>query len=485
MQHPIYLSLTQVHQKLLSKEISAETVTQACLDRISQTEPKIHAFITVCAEQALEEARKLDASQPDPTRPLWGIPIAVKDNIITKAIPTTAASAMLKSFVPQYDAYIIKCLKAAGAIIIGKTNMDEFAMGSSTETSFFGPTYNPWNTKCVPGGSSGGSAASVAAFQCFASIGTDTGGSIRQPAALSGCVGLKPTYGRVSRYGIIAYGSSLDQAGPITRTVEDAALMLSVLAGHDPCDSTSSPQKNSGYCIQHHRQDLSGMRLGIPKEFMTEGIEPSVLTIYNETLNQAKELGAELIEVSLPHATHHAIAVYYIVAMAEASSNLARFDGVRYGHRTQHPQSLEELYIQSRTEGFGEEVQRRILLGTHVLSAGHYENYYQKAAQVRRLIQQDFFSALKQCHVLFMPTSPVTAWETGAITNDPVKMYLKDIFTVSVNLAGLPGMTIPVGLSKNLPVGMQLIGQPFDEQTILSIGHVLHTHLAPKIQPNI
>lgn len=481
-----HLSLAQIHKKLISRELRAVDVIQTCLDRIYSIEPSVHAFITICSEKALEAADKLDKTSPDPTKPLWGVPIAVKDNIMTKNVLTTAASHMLETFIPTYDAHIIEQLKNAGAIIIGKTNLDEFAMGSSTETSAFGPTYNPWNIKYVPGGSSGGSAVSVAAFQCFSSIGTDTGGSVRQPAALSGCIGLKPTYGRISRYGVIAYGSSLDQVGTFTRTVEDAAIMLSVLAKHDPRDATCSTKPQDNYCDGLHQQNLSNIRLGIPKEFMTEGIDEPVFKIYQQALTVAKELGATLVEISLPNATHHAVAAYYIIATAEAASNLARFDGVRYGHRSHNANTIEELYIHSRSEGFGEEVQRRILLGTHVLSAGHYENYYHKAAQVRRLIQQDFLSALKQCDALLTPTSPVTAWEIGSLINDPVKMYLKDIFTASVNLAGLPGLSIPIGLATNgLPVGMQLIGQAFNEASLFSIAHPLHTSLGPKSQPNI
>lgn len=485
MTSDIHLSLAQIHSLLISREKSVEEVTQACLDRIIATEPTINAFITICAEEALNEAKKLDQSTPDPKKPLWGIPIAIKDNILTKNIPTTAASCMLKHFIPQYDAFIIQQLKNAGAIIIGKTNLDEFAMGSSTETSSFGPTYNPWNTKCVPGGSSGGSAASVAAFQCFSAIGTDTGGSIRQPAALCGCIGLKPTYGRVSRYGIIAYASSLDQAGPITRTVEDAAIMLSVLAKHDPQDTTSSYKATENYCINLKKQDLTGITIGIPKEFISEHIDPPILNIYQQAIEQAKELGAKIIDLSLPHATDHAIATYYIIATAEAASNLARFDGVRYGYRAKNSHTLEELYINSRTKGFGEEVKRRILLGTHVLSTDYYENYYHKAAQIRYLILQDFLSAFKQCDILLTPVSPITAWEVGSTIKKPITIYHKDIFTVSLNLAGLPGLSIPAGLVKGLPVGIQLIGQAFEESTLLSIGNILHKYLGPTSQPNL
>lgn len=468
-------SLTAVREALLRKEVSAEEVTQACLERIRATEPTLHTLITL-REEALDEARALDAAGPDASRPLWGIPMTVKDAIAVKGTRTTAGSRMLENFVPFYDAFVVERLKSAGAIILGKNNMDEFAMGSSTENSAYGPTRNPWNTTCIPGGSSGGSAASVAACQCYASLGTDTGGSIRQPASLCGCVGLKPTYGRVSRYGVIAYGSSLDQVGPLARTVEDTALLFSVLSGHDPRDSTSAPEPS----IQWEqlkdvlsRMNLQGIRLGVPQEFMSEGLDASVAAVCRATLDRAQAAGATLVPVSLPHATRHAIAAYYIVAMAEASSNLSRFDGIRYGHRTTAAEDIDALYTCSRTESFGTEVQRRILLGTYVLSAGYYDAYYRKAAQVRRLIRQDYLTALNQCNALLTPVSPVTAWKLGSIIDDPLKMYLMDIYTVSLNLAGLPGLAIPVGLADGMPVGMQLIGRDFDESTLLSLGNVL------------
>lgn len=469
------MSLLAVRETLLQKKVSAEEVTLACLERIRTTEPILHTLITL-REEALEEARALDAAGPDASRPLWGIPVTVKDAIAVKGTRTTAGSRMLEQFVPFYDAFVVERLKNAGAVIIGKNNMDEFAMGSSTENSAYGPTRNPWNTTCVPGGSSGGSAASVAACQCYASLGTDTGGSIRQPASLCGCVGLKPTYGRVSRYGVIAYGSSLDQVGPLTRTVEDAALLFSVLAGHDPRDSTSAPEPSIHWEQLKgilSRTNLQGVRLGVPQEFMSEGLDSSVAEVCRATLDQAQAAGATLTPVSLPHATRHAIAAYYIVAMAEASSNLSRFDGIRYGQRTAAAKDIDTLYTCSRTEGFGTEVQRRILLGTYVLSAGYYDAYYRKAAQVRRLIRQDYLAALQQCDALLTPVSPVTAWKLGSIIDDPLKMYLMDIYTVSLNLAGLPGLAIPTGIADGMPVGMQLIGRDFDESTLLSIGNVL------------
>ena len=463
-------SLSEVRGKLARREVSAEAVVKASLERIAASEPTIHALITVHG-QALEGARALDAQGPDPSKPLWGVPVTVKDAIATKGLRTTAGSKILGDFTPFYDAFVVEKLKAAGAVIVGKNNMDEFAMGSSTENSAFGPTRNPRDPERIPGGSSGGSAASVAACQCYASLGTDTGGSIRQPAALCGCVGLKPTYGRVSRYGVIAYGSSLDQVGPLTRTVEDAAIMLSVIAGHDKRDSTSSPRPVDAYALS--RSDLKGVRLGVPREFMAEGLDGPVAAACRDALDRARDLGAELVHVSLPHATRHAIAAYYIVAMAEASSNLSRFDGVRYGYRAADAANLDDLYCRSRSEGFGQEVQRRILLGTYVLSAGYYDAYYKKAAQVRRLIREDYLAALGSCDALFGPVSPVTAWKLGSIIDDPLKMYLMDIYTVSLNLAGLPGLSFPVGEAEGLPVGMQIIGRDFDEATLLDIGNVL------------
>ncbi len=473
-------SLVDIRDRLASGQVRAEEVTRACLDRIEATEPAIHALLAVRPE-ALDEARALDAQGPDPSKPLWGVPVTVKDALATAGTRTTAGSRILENFVPFYDAFAVEKLRAAGAIILGKNNMDEFAMGSSTENSAYGPTHNPRDIQAIPGGSSGGSAASVTAMQCFASLGTDTGGSIRQPAAMCGCVGLKPTYGAVSRYGLLAYGSSLDQIGPLTRTVEDAALVFSVIAGHDPRDATSAPRTAPGpellAGVQQSRH-LAGMTIGIPEEFMAaEGLDPAVAEACARAQNLARGLGAKLVSVSLPHATRHAIAAYYIVAMAEASSNLARYDGVRFGYRSDKAKNLEELYTFSRTEGFGHEVQRRILLGAYVLSAGYYDAYYRKAAEVRRLIRQDYLKALEQCDAMLAPVSPVPAWKLGSIIDDPLKMYLMDIYTVSLNLAGLPGLSLPVGRAGSLPVGMQIIGREFDEATILKIGHVMQTVL--------
>lgn len=469
------LHLTDIRHQLQTKAVSAESVTAACLQQIADTEPNIHALLALRSDAALEEARHMDKAGPDPAKPLWGVPVTIKDALTTAGTTTTAGSRMLHNFVPFYNAHAVEQLKQAGAIILGKNNMDEFAMGSSTENSAYGPTHNPWNVGHVPGGSSGGSAASVAACQCFASLGTDTGGSIRQPAALCGCVGIKPTYGRVSRYGLIAYGSSLDQIGPLARSAEDCAIVLQAIAGHDPRDSTSDPRPVDKYTdALAKRTDLKGLRIGIPQEFFADGLDYEVDKACQNALAVAKDLGAHIVPVSLPH-TSASIATYYIIAMAEASSNLARFDGVRYGHRSAHSDDLQDLYTNSRSEGFGEEVQRRIMLGTYVLSSGYYDAYYRKAAQVRRLIRQDYEQALSQCDVLCGPASPVTAWPLGALTKDPLQMYLMDIYTLSLNLAGLPGLSFPVGLGEksHLPVGMQLLGRAFDEATLLSVAHVL------------
>ena len=485
MSSPHRASLIEIRDQLASGAVSAEAVTRDCLARIAATEPHIRALLTV-REEALAEAALLDASGPDPSRPLWGVPVTLKDVFATQGTRTTAASRMLENFIPSYDAHVVEKLRAAGAVILGKTNMDEFAMGSSTENSAFQVTTNPWNPRHIPGGSSGGSSASVAARQCFASLGSDTGGSIRQPAALCGCVGLKPTYGRVSRYGTIAYASSLDQVGPIARTVPDTALMLSVIAGHDSRDSTCSTRPLDDYLAACSRTSLEGLVLGVPREFFGEGMDPEVSALCSRTLDLLRNLGAELIDVSLPSSTRHAIASYYVIATAEASSNLARFDGVRFGHRAAAPRDLADLYIRSRTEAFGEEVQRRILLGTFVLSSGYYDAYYRKAAQVRRLIREDFQRALCVCDAIVAPVSPLPAWELGSKVDDPLTVYLMDIFTACLNLAGLPGLALPVGLTAaRLPVGMQLMGGPFDEARLLGIGNALSLAIGDIGEPEL
>ena len=480
------LSLSELARGLQAREISAEAATAACLDRIKATEERLGALLHVDAEGALAAARALDAAGPDPSKPLWGVPVTVKDALSTKGMPTTAASRILEGFMPIYDAFVVERLKEAGAVLLGKNNMDEFAMGSGTDNSAYKKTGNPWDPARIPGGSSGGSAASVAAGQCFASLGSDTGGSIRQPAAMCGCVGLKPTYGRVSRYGLIAYGSSLDQVGPLTRSVEDCARVLSVIAGHDSRDNTSDPRPAEDYAAGLADADLKGKTLGLPAEFYGDGLSPEVRAACEAAIDASGRAGARIVDVRLPH-TDAAIATYYILAMAEASSNLARFDGVRYGRRAADVQNLADLYVRSRSEGFGQEVKRRILLGTYVLSSGYYDAYYRKAAQVRRLIRDEYNAALSQCDALLAPVSPVTAWTLGSRNDDPLQCYLMDAYTLSLNLAGLPGLTLPVGLGADsrMPVGMQLIGKAFDEGPLLRMGRALEAALPHIGMPNL
>lgn len=472
------LNLTALADALQKKEIGAEEATRACLDRIAATEERVGALLHVDAEGALARARQLDAQGPDASQPLWGVPVTVKDALSTQGMPTTAGSRILEDYMPVYDAFAVQRLREAGAVILGKNNLDEFAMGSTTENSAYKTTHNPWDLQRVPGGSSGGSAASVAACQCFASLGSDTGGSIRQPASLCGCTGIKPTYGRVSRYGLIAYGSSLDQIGPLGRSVADCARVLGVIAGHDQRDATCDPRPVDDYDAAAAAPALKGARLGLPKEFYAEGLAPEVRAECEKAIETARAEGAEIVEVSLPH-TNAAIATYYIIAMAEASSNLARFDGVRYGHRAADVKQLAELYVRSRSEGFGQEVKRRILLGTYVLSSGYYDAYFRKAAQVRRLIRDEYLAALEQCDALLAPVSPVTAWEMGCHSADPLQMYLMDAYTLSLNLAGLPGLSLPVGMAaeSRMPVGMQLIGKAFDEAGLFRLGAGLEAAL--------
>ena len=475
------LNLTALADALQKKEIGAEEATRACLDRIAATEERVGALLHVDAEGALARARQLDAQGPDASQPLWGVPVTVKDALSTTGMPTTAASRILEGFMPIYDAFVVERLKEAGAVLLGKNNMDEFAMGSGTDNSAWQKTGNPWDPSRIPGGSSGGSAASVAAGQCFASLGSDTGGSIRQPAAMCGCTGLKPTYGRVSRYGLIAYASSLDQVGPLARSVEDCARVLGVIAGHDGRDNTCDPRPAEDYAAGLTGDGLKGRTLGLPAEFYGEGLSREVRDVCEAAIDAARSAGARIVEVRLPH-TDAAIATYYILAMAEASSNLARFDGVRYGRRAADVRDLADLYVRSRSEGFGQEVKRRILLGTYVLSSGYYDAYYRKAAQVRRLIRDEYNAALEQCDALLTPVSPVTAWELGSRNADPLQCYLMDAYTLSLNLAGLPGLTLPAGLGADsrMPVGMQLIGKAFDEAPLLRMGYALESAL-PRI----
>jgi len=469
------LTLSQVRAKLADKSISAVEATEAALARIAATEPKVQALLSVQAEEARALAKALDAAGPDPAQPLWGVPLVVKDVLATKGVPTTCASKMLENFRPVYDATAVAKLKEAGAVLVGKANMDEFAMGSTTENSAYFATKNPWDLSRVPGGSSGGSGAAIAACQAYGALGTDTGGSIRLPASFCGIVGVKPTYGRVSRFGMVAFGSSLDQIGPMTRTVEDAARLLGVIAGHDTKDSTSVDVPVPDYVgALAKRRDLKGLTIGLPAEYWDEGLSPEVAEACAAAVKQAEELGAKTKRVNLK-LSQYAIAVYYIIATAEASSNLARFDGVRYGYRDTDASSLIDMYVKSRTRGFGEEVQRRIILGTYVLSSGYYDAYYRKAAQVRRLLRQDFEAALAECDVLMGAVCPTTAFKVGQMTSDPLQMYLMDIFTISTNLAGLPGMSLPVGLGREsgMPVGLQITGRAFDEATMLQLAHVL------------
>jgi aspartyl-tRNA(Asn)/glutamyl-tRNA(Gln) amidotransferase subunit A len=469
------LTLTQVRQQLADKTLSASEVTEAALTRIQTTEPRVQALLSIQAEEARAQAKALDATGPDAAKPLWGVPLIVKDVLATKGAPTTCGSRILENFRPVYDATSVARLKEAGAILLAKANMDEFAMGSTTENSAYFATKNPWDTSRVPGGSSGGSGAAVAACQCYGALGTDTGGSIRLPASFCGIVGLKPSYGRVSRFGMVAYGSSLDQIGPMTRSVEDAARLLQVIAGFDERDSTSADTPVPDYLAAlSERGDLKGLTIGLPAEYWDKGLAPEVAEACGAAVKQAEALGAKTVPVNLK-LSEYAIATYYIIAVAEASSNLARFDGVRYGLRDKSAESLIEMYVKSRTQGFGEEVQRRIILGTYVLSSGYYDAYYRKAAQVRRLIRQDFEAALSQCDVLMGPVCPTTAFKVGEMTSDPLQMYLMDIFTISTNLAGLPGMSLPVGLGRDsgMPVGLQLTGRAFDEARLLQVAGVL------------
>jgi aspartyl-tRNA(Asn)/glutamyl-tRNA(Gln) amidotransferase subunit A len=465
------LTLSDAAEKLRAGEITSVELTEAVLGRIAAVDHQLRAYITVDREGALEQARHADVrlGAKNGGSPLLGIPIALKDNFLTKGLRTTCASKILAEFVPPYDATTVQKLRAAGAVIVGKTNLDEFAMGSSAENSAFFPTRNPWNRERIPGGSSGGSAAAVAAGECIAALGTDTGGSIRQPAACCGIVGVKPTYGRVSRYGIIAFASSMDQVGPMTKHVRDAALLLEAIAGHDPADSTSVARTVPRYSDALTGEN-KGLRVGIPREYFVSGMEPGVEQAVRRAIRDLEKNGANIEEISLPH-TEFAVAVYYIVATAEASSNLARYDGMRYGYRAD-ARDLTETYRVTRDEGFGAEVKRRIMLGTYALSAGYYDAYYLKAQRVRALIKRDFDEAFKRCDVVVTPTTPTTAFKLGEKTQDPLQMYLSDIYTISINLAGLPALSLPCGFDAGgMPIGMQIIGKHFDESTILRLAH--------------
>jgi aspartyl-tRNA(Asn)/glutamyl-tRNA(Gln) amidotransferase subunit A len=464
------LTIHEAHQLLKQRKISSAELTKSVLERIGQIEGKVHACVTIVEDIALKTAQKVD-DQIKTSReisPLTGVPTLIKDVVCTKGIRTTCGSRMLENFVPPYDATVTEKLKAQQAVIIGKTNMDEFAMGSSTEHSAFSPTHNPWDLGRVPGGSSGGSAAAVAADEAIYALGSDTGGSIRQPAALCSVVGLNPTYGLVSRYGLIAFASSLDQIGPLTKDVTDCALVMNVIAGHDPKDSTSVPYPVPDYTRQLV-PDIKGLRIGIPKEYFVEGMQTGVRSALTSAINKLRELGAVIDwEVSLPH-TRYALAVYYIIAPSEASANLARYDGVKYGFSEREAGNVIETTERTRQFGFGPEVKRRIMLGTYALSAGYYDAYYLKAQKVRTLIKQEFGRAFEKCDVLVTPTSPVVPFKLGARLEDPVQMYLSDICTMPVNIGGIPAISVPAGFVDDLPVGMQIIGKPFGEETLLRV----------------
>ncbi len=468
------LAISELSAKIAKREVSARQAMQACLDRIQRVDGQIHAFLSHDAADALAQAdavdRAVSAGASLAQQPLLGVPVAVKDVLAVKNQPLNCGSKILGNFISPYDATVIEKLRAAGAIVFGRLNMDEFAMGSSTENSAFAVTHNPWDLTRIPGGSSGGSAAAVAAGECVTALGSDTGGSIRQPAALCGCVGLKPTYGRVSRYGLVAFASSLDQIGPFTRDIRDAAIMLEVLSGVDPRDSTSVPQPVPHYAAAL-TGNIKGLKLGLPKEYLIGGLDPEVNRAVQAAVKQLQSLGAEIIEISLPH-TDYAVATYYIIATAEASANLARFDGIRYGQRVDAADPIS-LYGKTRGAGFGAEVKRRIILGTYVLSSGYYDAYYLRAQKVRTLIRQDFLRAFEKVDAIVTPTSPTGAFKIGEKSGDPLQMYLSDIFTISCNLAGICGLSLPCGFTSDpkLPIGLQLLGRPFGEETILKVAH--------------
>ena len=467
------LTLHELQEKFTNGEVTAREIVQAYSLRISQVEPKVKAYITFTKESALAQADALDQKLKGwrRTMPLMGMPLAVKDNICTEDVLTTCASRILGNFVPPYDATVIARLRGQGYLLLGKTNLDEFAMGSSTENSAFGPSRNPWNLGSIPGGSSGGSAAAVAADECVAALGSDTGGSIRQPAACCGVVGLKPTYGRVSRFGLVAFASSLDQIGPITKDVTDAAVLLNVIAGHDPLDSTSANLPVPDYTKVFRRKDLKKVRVGVPQEYFAEGLDPEVDQAVRGAIEELKRLGGDIKDVKLP-TTDAAIATYYVVATAEASSNLARYDGVKYGLRSKQTKDLLEMYMTTRQEGFGPEVKRRIMLGTYALSAGYYDAYYGKAQAVRTLIRRDFEAAFQEVDLIVTPVMPTPAFKLGEKVANPLQMYLSDIYTISVNLAGIPAISLPCGFSKaGLPIGLQIIGRAFEEETVLRAAH--------------
>lgn len=470
------LTVKELSQKLQSGEVSSRDAVQACLDRVQAVDPQVHAFLSVDPEDALRRADAADialkAARDNQTEisPLMGIPIGMKDLIAVEGHPLGCASKILEGFISPYDATVTRKLKEAGAIPFGRLNMDEFAMGSSTENSAYGRTFNPWGLDRVPGGSSGGSAAAVAAHEVFATLGSDTGGSIRQPASFCGCVGLKPTYGRVSRYGLVAFASSLDQIGPYTQTVEDSAILLEAISGHDPLDSTSVPEPVPAF-QKELKNGVKGLKVGLPKEYFIDGMDPEVRGAIEKAVKELEAQGAEVVEISLPH-TNYAVATYYIIATAEASANLARFEGIRYGKRV-NGDDLFQLNSRTRGQGFGEEVKRRVLLGTYVLSSGYYDAYYNQAQKVRALIFQDFQQAFEKVDIIATPSTPTAAFKAGDKVDDPLSMYLCDIFTISCNLAGICGISLPCGYTSNpeLPIGLQLLGRPFGESQLLQAAY--------------
>jgi aspartyl-tRNA(Asn)/glutamyl-tRNA(Gln) amidotransferase subunit A len=463
------LTIKEAHEGLVAKKFTSVELTEVCLAEIKKLNKKLNVFITVTEQEALEQAEVVDKkiAHGGKIGILEGVPMALKDNILVKDIRATSGSKILENYVASYDATVAKKLKAAGAVILGKTNMDEFAMGASTETSYFGPTKNPHDPTRVPGGSSGGSAAAVAANMCIYALGSDTGGSVRQPASFCGVTGLKPTYGAVSRYGLMAMASSLDQIGPITKSAEDAQIVFDIIRGKDGMDSTTVENKNKKGKI-----DIKKLKIGIPKEYFVAGMDSAVEKVVREAIEKLKKAGAKIVEVSLPHAKY-ALAVYYLIVPAEVSANMARYDGVRYGYQTKKSKTLLETYLKTRAEGFGDEVKRRIMLGTYTLSAGYYDAYYLQAQKMRTLIRQDFEKVFKEVDCLVMPTSPTTAFKIGEKINDPLMMYLSDVFTVSANVAGLPAISVPCGEVKKLPVGLQIMGKWFDEETILELGKLI------------
>ena len=480
------LTVHELKEKIQKKELSSAEITKAFAERIKEKEESLNAFLTVLIDDAIKQAEEMDKKidKGEITSELAGIPIGIKDNICTKGIKTTCGSKMLENFISPYDATVMEKINSAGMINLGKLNMDEFAMGSSTENSAFQKTHNPWNLKKVPGGSSGGSATAVAANMVPWALGSDTGGSVRQPASLCGIVGLKPTYGLISRYGLVAYASSLDQIGTFTKDVEDCALLLNVIAGKDERDTTSVKIKNKDY-VKALKNNVKGLRIGVPKEYFGEGINPEVREAIEKAIMEYKELGAIVEECSIPIADY-TLATYYIISCAEASSNLGRFDGIRYGYRTPNYESLEDIFINSRTEGFGDEVKRRIILGTYVLSSGYYDAYYKKAQQVRTLIKNEFNKIFEKYDILITPTSPTVAFDIGEKSNNPMEMYMADICTVPINVAGVPAISIPCGVDKTgMPIGMQIIGKHFSEETILNAAYTYEqkTKFREKFKP--